>query len=160
MFLQDNCTCPQCFHASSQSRAKLMTTLNLDKRITSAEISKDKSSITLTWSDGHVGTFSEQWLLARSFSKSNQDFRRKGFRDDPKLVGSDHQIKRISFQVNLRKQTCLFWILSGKRTEIERVLLIFYRNYWRMTSCFYSVFKSYPMLVSSSWKMLPQSQDS
>ncbi|CAG7702456.1 unnamed protein product [Allacma fusca] len=111
-FLQDNCTCPECFHTASQSRTKRMTTLDLSKSVKSASVTDNETAVKLTWSDGHEGTFSEEWLKARSFSKANQNFRRTGFRDEPELVRSNYPIRRLDFQEVLQDDAKLLCCLK------------------------------------------------
>jgi hypothetical protein len=74
-----------------------MTQLDLSNRIVRTETSN--SSVTCEWEDGHKSIFEEEWLLARRFTQDNVTSRRKGFRDTPKLVGSDYSIERESFHV-------------------------------------------------------------
>lgn len=100
-FLQDNCTCPECFHESSKSRIKLRTSLDFGKEITSVVVNPDGNGISCTWSDGHLSNFSEKWLLARNFTDENIKKRKEVQRDNPKLFGSDYKIERASYDVRV-----------------------------------------------------------
>ena len=76
-----------------------MTTLNLEKRIVTTNVNPERRSLTCVWSDGHQGTFSEEWLLERSFSEENRRKRTKVLRNEPELFGADYKIQRDNFQV-------------------------------------------------------------
>lgn len=97
LFLQDNCTCPQCFHPSSRSRSRKMTDLNLNNLLKSVEYNQDE--VKCVWDNGHEGVFSEKWLKDRRFTEENAKARKIGFRDNPTMVGSNHKFHIAYFNV-------------------------------------------------------------
>jgi len=75
-----------------------MTNLDLDKRITGASVRPGRDGVDVVWSDGHLSSFLEPWLIARRFTDENRKKRMEVLRD-PELFGADYQIQRAHFGV-------------------------------------------------------------
>ena len=62
LWLRDNCPCPECRHASGQ---RLVDTRRLPDDLGIVDVAGD-GTLEVTFSDGHVGRFSREWLLAQA----------------------------------------------------------------------------------------------
>ncbi|XP_018322233.1 gamma-butyrobetaine dioxygenase-like [Agrilus planipennis] len=70
VWLRDNCTCPECFHNDSHSRAINWDKFDVGVSPISVDVNKDK--LEIKWSDNHRSIFTEDWLRNRSFEGSKQ----------------------------------------------------------------------------------------
>ncbi|ODM97506.1 Gamma-butyrobetaine dioxygenase, partial [Orchesella cincta] len=112
VFLQDNCTCPSCYHPSSQSRLRKLTDLNLDNKISSLKTLPDGNGVECKWMDGHIALFSEEWLKARRFTDDNIKIRKAIPRDNPQLAGANVTFPRESFKSMLSDDQKLLEMLQ------------------------------------------------
>lgn len=99
LFLQHNCTCSTCYHASSHSTLRQITELDPDNHILTVEIVDDGLAIQCTWKDGHEATFTDGWLKERRFTEDNRFVRKIVPRDDPLYVGPQDSLYRDSYEV-------------------------------------------------------------
>ncbi|XP_071501871.1 trimethyllysine dioxygenase, mitochondrial-like [Diadema antillarum] len=71
MWLRDHCRCPECYeHTCNQN---LVNIFALPTDIKPTEVTLDKEKLYLTWPDGHLTTYSMQWLLANAPGQSSSD---------------------------------------------------------------------------------------
>ncbi|XP_030378861.1 gamma-butyrobetaine dioxygenase [Scaptodrosophila lebanonensis] len=78
VWLRDNCSCSECFHASSQSRRLDWDNFDASVRPQHLHTDADTQEIHVRWSDSHVSSYSLQWLRERSF----KDQRQRNYLDD------------------------------------------------------------------------------
>ncbi len=114
VFLRDNCQCPKCFHPSTKQRL-LNTAFEVDVDIKPLEARSEDGVVHLTWPDGHVSSFSHEWMLKRKFPKTDQDIKSKSKCNlEPELWDGGYQsrIKKYDFEELSDDKTCLSWLES------------------------------------------------
>lgn len=89
VWLRDNCRCPNCFHADSQSRIINWNEFNIDVKVKEIGFRKE-NEIHINWDDDHKSTFTYDWLKGRSFSKALQEeYLKENYVPTRKLWGKD-----------------------------------------------------------------------
>ncbi|KAI9223198.1 hypothetical protein BC828DRAFT_376494 [Blastocladiella britannica] len=68
LWLRDHCKCPQCWHP--MARQRLVETHKIPKDIKPSKIENKAGNVIVTWSDGHISTYSEQWLVDHAYGES------------------------------------------------------------------------------------------
>ena len=59
-WLRDNCTCPRCFSEATYQR--LVDTYKIAEDVHPDQVTTTTNSLKIVWDDGHVSTFSSEWL--------------------------------------------------------------------------------------------------
>ncbi|XP_068244868.1 uncharacterized protein [Palaemon carinicauda] len=109
IWLRDNCQCPKCFHRTTFSRRILISELDISIVPDKFKLSEDSNLLEVSWSDGHVGVYSSEWLRDRSFSEDTREMRHQ-LRGSPRtLWGSTilENLPRANFQHILQEDEAL-----------------------------------------------------
>ncbi|XP_055594981.1 gamma-butyrobetaine dioxygenase-like isoform X1 [Uranotaenia lowii] len=87
VWLRDNCQCPGCFHAGSNSRVLDWEHFDVDRiRLKEITVIEEGARVQFTWSDDHKSEFDAQWLLERNFSEHHRKkYLNDWYRPRPKL---------------------------------------------------------------------------
>ncbi|XP_071533091.1 gamma-butyrobetaine dioxygenase-like isoform X3 [Panulirus ornatus] len=80
VWLRDNCRCPSCFHAPSNSRTHLIDNLDLNTQPTSVQVLSEGKEVEVVWNDGHRGTYLAAWLHLRAFNTIQRHAKAKRLR--------------------------------------------------------------------------------
>ncbi len=67
IWLRDNCLCPECRHPDAWEHTVDTWAIPLDIR---PELVEVDGGLTITWSDGHVSSFSHDWLSEHAYDSS------------------------------------------------------------------------------------------
>ncbi|XP_039293194.1 gamma-butyrobetaine dioxygenase-like [Nilaparvata lugens] len=67
VWLRDNCQCPKCFHAPSNSRIIHVQQFNFDAVPKKAQISENH--VHIEWTDKHVSDYPLNWLIERQLTQ-------------------------------------------------------------------------------------------
>ena len=72
-WLRDNCRCESCYSHSTFSRQGSIHDLDIDAIPSDVSLSTDKTSLIISWPDGHTSTYINKWLKENRFSFSEDD---------------------------------------------------------------------------------------
>lgn len=76
IWLRDNCRCESCGEPETGRRQLRLSTIPLDIRIASADVTPD-NALEIQWTDGHVSRYGGNWLRACTYDDGAR--RRRGF---------------------------------------------------------------------------------
>ncbi|KAG7154699.1 Gamma-butyrobetaine dioxygenase-like 2 [Homarus americanus] len=113
VWLRDNCQCPSCFHAASNSRIHLMGEFDLNTQPHTAQVLEEGEQVEVVWSDGHSGTYSAAWLHPRAFNATRRLAQAPKFRLGRRYWGAEllKNLPRASFQELLTDDKALLtWL--------------------------------------------------
>ncbi|XP_043222921.1 gamma-butyrobetaine dioxygenase-like [Amphibalanus amphitrite] len=78
VWLRDNCQCSACFLGHPTFvRSLVLRDLDVNTSVEACRVTSDGSELSVTWSDGHQGTYAAEWLLLRSFRPEERRRRRE-----------------------------------------------------------------------------------
>ena len=125
VYLRDNCTCPSCFHRSSQQRI-FDAVSDLDNKITSKSVCIEDSGgkLKIHWPDNHVSEFGFDWLFERSLPTSDTEERELSYVKQVELWGSElaGKVPRFEFDAVMSDDaTLLSWLTSLSRIGLSQI---------------------------------------
>lgn len=120
VWLRENCQCNECYNHDAIARTFLVEELDLN--IKPKEIQVKNGDLHITWPDGHVGTFSGQWLHQRAFSEEARAKQRSRFSLKKVFWGSDFKVPEVDYKLAMTDDRALLeWLVILERYGIVLV---------------------------------------
>lgn len=109
LWLRENCQCDKCFNKGAIGREVLIDDLKLD--IQPKDLQLDDGGVQVTWKDGHVSFYTNQWLHQRAFNSEARAKQRTLFALPKIYWGSDFKVPEMNFHLAVEDEMYLYEML-------------------------------------------------
>lgn len=89
VWLRDNCLCPACFHAASNSRVHPIKDLDLSTQPQTLQVLEEGKQLEIVWTDGHRAVYPAAWLYSHAFNETQRLAQARKFRLNRSYWGAE-----------------------------------------------------------------------